>query len=411
MSMREPPFIRARRSMSMTRIAAVTAMLIANGGCSDDDKSATELNAAGPPMVQQVFVQEREATGGGTSRERFRLAFGDHPDIPEAEDDRVVQNAVAFSQTAKIRVVLDELLVGNHIEEIQCSDGTFSRVPVGTDPDDIERCAGPDLSECEAVCIGPGGPIGINDTNEDGAVDAPNGLRMIDYGDGELAASVVCNGQRVPLLSEGTSDVTKRSFYNPSGNQLIPAGQGPDGLGPALVLFPALGLTTSASCTVTFRPEVVDKDDNRVCAPPGGDVSGDCADEGDTSAISFQVEPLAFRSTSPEQGAVATARPGNAQIITLEFVAELDPATLGGITVAAGGEDVPVEVALDEDAFRALVTVPDGFQPGTEYTVTAGTALTDVLGGAVQEPFTLTFSTADAPVDGGPPDGGPPDAG
>lgn len=398
MAMREAP---SGSGWDGARSVVALALVAAAGACDGDDGSATDLNPGGPPMVQQVFVWEQSRTTSGTRLERLQLAFGDHPDIPARDedsvrgDDRVVDSAVSKPDAAKIRIVLDELLVGNHIEEIECADGSYSRVPLGTDPDDIERCAGADLSECEAVCIGPGGPIGINDTNEDGAVDGPSGLRMIDYGDGELAVSVLCDGQRMPLRREatGTEIDARRSFYNPSGNQLIPAGYELEGLGPALVLFPELGLRSGATCTIAFRPEVVDKDGNRVCAPPDGDVTGDCAGQGDTAAVQFQVEPFTIDGSEPVPGAVIPPGTGSAQAIRIDFVTDVDPATLGGVTLSTGGQDVPIAVAPGPMGFDIVITVPGGYAAASEYAVTVGTAVTDLLGGGPAEPLTFSFNT------------------
>jgi len=384
-------------------------------------------------MVRQVFVQEKVTSQSGAVRERFGLAFGDHPDIPTAEqdaangDDRVVQSAVARvgGEAARIRVVLDELVRGNDIEEILCDDESYSRVPVGTTPDDIAKCSGADLSRCDAVCIGPSGPIGIRDKNGDGAVDARSqsivdsrvtlpGLRMIDYGDGELAVSIICDGMRMPLARDEVLGVG-RSFYDPSGNQLIPYGTGVDGLGPALVLRPApFGLRTGASCTVTFRPEVVDKDGNRVCAPADGDVSKPCPGDGNTDEIQFQVEPLGFKDAQPE--GVCEELPSNSAFVVLQFVTTIDPKTLGAIKLSAGGADVEIS-AMPQAADLSKITVtPSGeFVPDSEYTITVGTGLTDQLGGALREPLTRKFCTGPAAPGAGPdagePDAGAPDAG
>jgi len=392
-------------------------LALAASGCSSD-KSATDLNTAGPPMVEQVFVWEQETTNSGGRRERLRLGFGDHPDIPTPDensidgDDRVVNHAVSFRGAAKVRIVFDELLLGNSLEEIECADETYSRIPEGTDPDDIARCAGADLSRCEAVCIGPSGPIGIKDANGDGAVDPQKGLRMIDYGDGELAASVVCDGQRMPLVQDpmGEAGNTRRSFYNPSGNQLIPTDSDIEGLGPAIVLFPSLGLLSGASCTVTFRPEVVDKDGNHVCAPPGGDVRRDCPGDADTSAIQFQVEPFAISSSVPVAGGTVPPGTGTDQTIRIDFVTDVDPDTLGGVSLSTGGTDVPIEVVPSTQGVGIAITVPGGYAPDSEYTVTIDTTVTDLLGGGAADPLTLTFTTSG----GAPPpaaDAGPADAG
>jgi hypothetical protein len=389
--------------MAGTGLVAALVALASLGmlaGCSDDE-SSTELNTAGPPMVQQVFAAEKVFNTSGQPAGRFGLAFGDHPDVPTPDedaargDDRQVINATANRGDSRFRVVLDELLVGNYIEEIQCADGSFSRVPVGTDPDDIARCAGPDLSSCEAVCIGPGGPIGITDQNEDGAVD-PGGLRMIDYGGGELAVSLVCDDQSIPLLGQVGEDA-KRSFYNPSGNQQIPSDTGVDGLGPALVLVTQSGLRTSANCTIRFRAEVVDKDGNRVCAPPGGDVDQDCAGNGNTEAIQFQVEPMAVGALDigdNDDDGIIDPETGTDQTILLEFVTDVDPETIGAITLATGGAEVPIEAAIGAAADTVVVTVTGGYQPDSEYTVTVGTGLTDLFGAGPPDPITFSFTTS-----------------
>ena len=126
-------------------------------GCSDN-KSATDLNPDGPPMVRQVFVEEDVPVGDPANnvfQPRLQLAFGDHPDIPTVADDptggddRKVNNAVPKTG-AKIRVVLDELLLGSRLEEIECDDmGTWSRVPDDATPDDVAHCAGEDSQQVQ----------------------------------------------------------------------------------------------------------------------------------------------------------------------------------------------------------------------------------------------------------------------
>jgi len=366
--------------------------------CSDKE-SSTELHPEGPPMVQQVFVQER-VVSGEVAREKFQLAFGDHPEIPLPDadpvngDDREVVNAVARG-TAKIRVVFDELLQGNYLEEIACADGTFSPVPIGADPDDIKDCSGPDLSGCVAVCIGASGPVGILDENGDGAVDDS---RMRDYGGGELAVSVVCGDQPMPLDPQ-------TSFYNPSGNQLLPAVPLPgsiNGLGPALVLAPLDGMKTGSACTINFRPEVVDKDGENVCAPPDGDIDAGCTPP-DTSLISFTVEPLAIAEIGAEPGDGATdveltAPDETFALIVIPFNAVIDPSTLDAITLVDDMDNpVTLEPTLSaEDGSLLFIEVPGGYDADTTYTLTIGTGLTDKFGGALPATITITFTTAAA---------------
>lgn len=237
------------------------------------------------------------------------------------------------------------------------------------------------------------------DRNADGAVDDNGGYgyRMIDYGDGELAVAVTCDETRIPLIGTGPG----RSFYNPSGNQLIPAGAGITGLGPAIVVVPSRGFRTGSTCTVSFRPEVVDKDGNRVCAPPGGDPGRDCAADGDTSAVQFQVEPLAFSSTDPDADEVISTN----DVVLLTFVAPINVDTLGAITMASGdGDPVAATVtrAEKDDDTRFYVNPEGGLVAGTDYTITVGTDLEDSFGGRPPEPFALHFSTEAGAPDAGP---------
>jgi hypothetical protein len=158
----------------------------------------------------------------------------------------------------------------------------------------------------------------------------------------------------------------------------------------------------------------VDKDGNRVCAPPGGDIDRDCAGDGDTEEIQFQVEPLTVSSRVPDPerpGPEGVLDPEN-PLLLLAFVANIDPETLGAITLSTGGEDVPIEASLQPDEPTTVkIEAPGGFLPGTDYTITIGTGLADVLGGALKEPILLDFSTSgEPPADPAvepPPDAGP----
>ena len=71
----------------MIRLGAVFCASALGLACSDDS-SSTDLHPEGPPMVQQVFVQEK-VISETTTREKFQLAFGDHPEIPLPDEDPV----------------------------------------------------------------------------------------------------------------------------------------------------------------------------------------------------------------------------------------------------------------------------------------------------------------------------------
>ncbi len=346
-------------------------------------------------MILQVFV--RELGPGRPSK----LAFGSHPQIPEAEDDRRVENAAAANQV--LRVVFDEIIPGNYFEEILCrsedengngvldaDEKVWGRVPIGTTPDDVAACSPPELSACTAVCVFAGEPRGIQDLDSDGAIDD---TRFIAG-----AIALVCGSIEIELDLDG-------SYYNPSGNQIIPAGDlDINGLGPAVVLRPRRPLPTSSQCTLEFAESVVDKDGIRVCAPAGGVIEAGCT-PGDTNNVSFAVEPLRLIATNPVDGARDVRLLGDTghAIITLRFNVPVDPATLAGVVVSDGNGNavetsVMVDPALPGDSVP--VTVEGGYQPNTTYTVAVAASVADLYGGTLPQPAAFSFTTeAPPPVD------------
>ncbi|MBW2278647.1 MAG: carboxypeptidase regulatory-like domain-containing protein, partial [Deltaproteobacteria bacterium] len=391
------------------------AFSIALSAC-DDPVSKTDLNPEGPPEILQVLVMERVIPeGSAVSRVFAQLAFGAHPGIVDEDGTAGVNTAVARSNQ-KLRIVVDELLIGNNLEEIACNpvmEGTdlvpfWSRVPEGTNPDDIDDCAGPDQSRCTAVCIGPDGPVGVLDEDEDGAAD-----------EFRLMASVItltCDGADIPI------DVYQ-SFYQPSGNQLITAGpMGVDSLGPALVIFPTSGLRTGAECSFTMSPDVKDKDGNQICARAAGnqyDPAADC-NPGDVSGVLFSVEPLLVTGNDPANNATnvaLTAFGSENATILVQLNAALDPASIGNITlhddtanadVPACTEPVTVTPCLifalgGDDPTIIYVTVTGGYVPLTDYTTTVlsgATGVTDLFGGGLAADHSFSFTTREAGGDG-----------
>ncbi|MEM9491509.1 MAG: hypothetical protein AAGC55_20360, partial [Myxococcota bacterium] len=132
-----------RSRCSPSRVAVWALGLLA----CDGSGAASDLQPEGPPQIIQVFAVERSVsidpgTGQEMAQSASALAYGSHPDIERDPAVEPVTSAVAGPQQ-RLRVVIDELLRGNGLEEIACADGSYSRVPLGTDPDDIADCSGP----------------------------------------------------------------------------------------------------------------------------------------------------------------------------------------------------------------------------------------------------------------------------
>lgn len=350
-------------------------------------------------MIAQVRLVETYASGAMTDS-RTVFGFGSHP-LASAEDAHAVTSAKAADN--RLRIIVDELLRGNDLEEIACRaiiDGdAYDRVPVGATPDDIARCAvakdalgsscpgSNRLSVClcklDGGCptgngaVTPGGePVGVLDLDQDGAADRSQLIAG--------AVGIACGEIDVAIDRE-------RSHWTPSGNQQKPAQGGFDALGPAVVVVPSGALPTGRACGLTFAPEVVDSDGNRVCAPPGGDLAEGCS-PGDTSAVTFTVEPLRFAngSTITDPGQSRTAE------IRIDANAPLDPASLTAVTVS----EAP---ATSYTAFTAALGQPHqivirwtaggGLAASTRYTITVTTAVTDAYRQHAPDAFQIAFTT------------------
>ncbi|MBZ0235184.1 MAG: Ig-like domain-containing protein [Deltaproteobacteria bacterium] len=391
-------------NLNRSTLACGFAALTAVAAC-EEPSTATGLHPEGPPMIQQVVMKEQtvnQATGSLTVASV--LGFGTHDLVPEARTKPNTQEASPDQQT--LRVVFDELLVGNALEEIACrsrtlSDtescvvpGGFSRVPLGATPDDIADCAAADdlldelCSGTHAVCLENGRPCGVADEDENGSADDS---RMIA---GQVR--IICDGTDVPLNYE-------LSFWQPAGNQLVPAGGTPEGsLGPALVLQPANDglMPTNSDCQLAFAPDVTDKHGFAPCAPLGGDITQDCT-PGDVSAFSFKTQRLRFSATVPEQGTAAVSR--SPASVSVYFNTPIDPASAmaaGAITISPALPNMVVTVAANAKSLTASwctsatpPCTPASFDAATEYTVTVDN-LTDTFGKAMPQAETLTFTTA-----------------
>lgn len=355
-------------------------------------------------MILQVRLVEVYAVGEVTGLERSVFGFGTHP-MARPDEQHVVTSAKAAGN--KLRIIMDELLRGNDLEEIECryvvDDDAFARVPLGATPDDILRCAAAQdalASQCpgsnqRSVClckndagcpsgtspggtprITPGGEsVGVLDQDQDGAVDHSRFIAG--------AVGIACGGLDVPIDLD-------RSYWTPSGNQQISAQEGFEVLGPAVVVVPRGALPTRQECGVTFASDVVDKDGHQVCAPPGGDIAKPCR-PGDTTAFTFTVEPLAL-SLAQE-----VVDPGQSRTADVRIKANvpLDPASIANITVTEA-------MTTSFTAFTATLSLANeitirwnapGLAAATRYEITVPTTVTDAYHQPGLQPFTVAFTT------------------
>ncbi len=378
-----------------SRVCIVLA--IASAAACTDTESATSLNPAGPPMVRQVRLKE-DFIQSGNIHDRRVFAFGTHPNAT-ADDEHAVTTAAALDNS--LRIIIDELLIGNNLQEVACRGlvGTdeFSRVPVGATPDDIRRCAAADdvlTSSCPdgatAICIcqndagclrgtetvAKGQPVGVLDENLDGGADM---MRFIAG-----AAGIQCGAINVNIDLQS-------SYWNPSGNQQEPAMGGFDALGPAIVLVSQGPLPTNVTCKLTFAPDVTDKDGIQVCAPPGGDVAQDCT-PGNMDAFTFGVEAMSIVPVSWADGDVGVSRTADA---FFSLNTNITASTLAGIKVTEGAATnfTAFTVMQPTAVSMKFVWTAPGLKANTKYTITLPKTITDTYNQPLPADAVYTFTT------------------
>ncbi len=354
-------------------------------------------------MIRQVRLREKYMSSNGQLVDRNEpvFAFGTHPDVTSDDEAHPVTSASALGN--KLRIIVDELLVGNNIEEIACrgqvDSDAYSTVPVGATPDDIARCSvAKDVlpqscsgSNPKSVCIcqldggcgeaAKGMPVGVLDVNADGAADD---TRMI-----QGAVGLKCGNVDVQL------DLNN-SYWNPSGDQNPPAMGGFDALGPAIVLVAApvdpmidQFLPTNTTCGLSFAPTIVDKQMNQICTPDNGDITKGCT-PGDVSKFSFHVEPLRVTQTTVMNNATGVNRT-DPFIISLS--APITMASLAAITVTQGTTAYTNFTATLQGPVQIRLTWTGGLAPTTQYTVNVGTGVADLYNQPLPTPTAVTFTT------------------
>jgi hypothetical protein len=395
--------------MSSSRFGIACMVALVSGAACTDLDSATNLNPEGPPMIRQVRMREMYRDAAGSLNERLTpvFAFGTHPQVTSEDQAHPVTSAKAIGN--KLRIIIDELLIGNNVEQIACrapvDDDAYATVPLGATPDDIARCSvardalpkscpstnkySVCICELDIGCgegIAKGQPVGVLDVNQDGAADDTRmmpGAMALKCGNVDVAADI------------------NQSYWNPSGDQNVPAMGGFDALGPALVFVPSVPpnaptgtpqfLPTNTTCNLVFASTVTDKQMNTICAPPDGDIEKGCT-AGDVGAFTFKVEPLAVKNSNVQDGETGVSRTGSIDIL---LTAPPDPASLAtGVTVTQG--------ATPFTGFTVTLPFPDtlritwtgaGLAATTEYTITISTALTDLYKQAAPMPVSYTFTT------------------
>ncbi|MBV8759809.1 MAG: Ig-like domain-containing protein [Deltaproteobacteria bacterium] len=385
----------------------MVAGLAFHAACTDTE-SATNLNPAGPPMIEQVVLTEAQIDNMGNENDGRIFAFGTLPGLDPSMQHAVTSAAVSGQH---LRIVFDEILKGNRLEEISCRanvgpDGAFDKIPDGATPDDVAHCSVAQdalKASCtgdHAVClcqldggcligttmIAKGDPVGVLDVNQDGAAD------MHRF----IPTSVALTCGTTKLMADPA-----KSYWYPSGDQQPPAMGGIEAIGPAIVFFPSGAVPTNQTCSLSFDPSVVDKTDIQICAPVGGrtaDCSGNldlCSQNctpGDVSAFSFKTAPLTLAATFDVMGTDKT------QPLVLQANTLLDMASLTASVsmTQAGANFTGFTVSISNGGGRSQVTVSPTagmWQANTMYTLTFSTALKDTAGSPLPAPITISFTT------------------
>jgi hypothetical protein len=255
---------------------------------------------------------------------------------------------------SSFRIVVDKLLDAHTFEVFACAcHGHCTRGAEWiVDPHDCSACG-----EDEATASREAGRC--LDQNRDRIPD----LATLQDG----VATLTC--AEVPSFgSAGTYRTRVGDGYNaPSGNQLVSASDGYRGVGPAIVIEPAIALPTNSRCTIRLNDVVKDR-----------------------CGVAVTSEPAEFR-TAP---LVATVAEGGGSSIALVFNAPVSPATVdaGSVTLRKDGTAVAaVTVSVDNQTVTLQPATP--LEAGGTYDVVIASRVTDTYGRPVPEPLTWSLPT------------------
>jgi hypothetical protein len=138
---------------------------------------------------------------------------------------------------------------------------------------------------------------------------------------------------------------------------------------------------------------VVDQDGNPVCAPPGGDLTAGCT-PGDTGAVGFHVEPLAFVVASPVN---PQAQPLDGDVRILAS-APIDAASLANITVTRdpGIRYTQFTVGIPSAQLPDQIVIhwTPALPPSSHFTIDVPTTVTDRYHQPPLQPLQIAFTTA-----------------
>jgi hypothetical protein len=210
------------------------------------------------------------------------------------------------------------------------------------------------------------------------------------------------------------------SYYNPSGNQLVPAKGGFDALGPQLHLIPAnpntlpisdsqghplqlvKALPTNTTCGLAFDMSVVDKANLQVCAVPGGRPAScvgrlaDCPQfqqgcmPGDVSAFSFGVDGMTLSASVVDgQQNVSLTQP-----IFVTSNVPFDQNNIQNITLSPAPSGLAISLGTPNVSQIQVSFGMAGLAPLTMYTLTVPTTVTDSFEQPPPAPLVIHFTTA-----------------
>jgi hypothetical protein len=389
--------------LASTLLALASAAAVVSSCASSN--SATDLYPVGPPMVRQVRMTEDFQNTDGSFFTRTVFGFGTFPGLTSDAEHQVTS---ALAVNNRFRIIMDELVEGNFLEQVACrgaidaAGDTYGSVPLGATPDDIVKCCqATELlpTTCVgpyATCVGPDPthPVGILDANEDGAADDTRFLPG--------AVEIHCTdpaGKKINVPLD-----LDNSYWNPSGDQQEPAEGGLDALGPAIVLVAETALPTDTTCNLFFSPTVIDKTRMSVCIPafglpPGitddaGNVGSGCQPTGDEDTdfgqFKFTVEALRVTDSVPTSGDTGVPLTGSIQ---LSFDAPLDQTTLAGITVTSAAGPAAFTVTTTQNNTRVTLTITGSLAPNTVYTINVPTTVKDAYGEPLSSAAAIMFTT------------------
>jgi uncharacterized protein (TIGR03437 family) len=246
---------------------------------------------------------------------------------------------------------------------------------------DVQVPAGVNPTDSAPVQITIGGAVSNSPTMAIRTLPTNSNASLVSINPSSGAA-----GQALTAVLTGSNTTFLQGQTTISLGDGISVGAAPEGLpGP-----PTVGSATSATVVLTIDPAAAAG--TRTVSETTGTQTLTLSSAFNVTSAPAPMGPLAVLSTVPASSGTGVS---TLPAIQIQFNEPLDPATANAVSfgLARGSTALPFSVGYDASKYVVTLTPSGRLTPQTAYTVTAGTALHNIVGSPLAQQYQFSFTT------------------